>query len=180
MSKIINENTGQADYFQVDGSIIDATNQPKVDGGAAMALGTGNEPDLDNVALGDNCTIYVSQLTANTGGDTADHPTYRIDANVVFPNSYFSSDEVYYKGNLAAELSGGQVITPDCMHEFTGIYQKGITTAVRNGYWNPVTASWTTDPSGQFTTYAVDQSLTEKNVTYGLGATNPVTTGYIE
>lgn len=174
---IINEDTGSPDFFTIDGSAIDTGTQPKVTGGAVQGLGvgTGNDTDLlDNIQLGGTCspTDYLPLITDDT------QYAYQINTGIDFPNSHYDGNEVFYKGNLD-NVTGGMEIGPECRHEFSGTdLAPGITTAIRNGYWNPVTATWSTDPSGVSTTFAADDDLTNPGFAYRFGGAAAATGTY--
>lgn len=75
--------------------------------------------------------------------------------------------DVIYKGlpGVHYESYGGESI-----HRFRSDYYDGVGPAIAAGYWNPVTGSWSTSPTGDVITFAAD---TTSYIVFTPGSANP-------
>lgn len=185
--------SGRGQYFDTAGNTITATTQPRVDSGA-MAGTFGQDPGSD-VLEGVNTyrvspTVYDSvmatgaelqkALTASSrlGGVTAGQYIMPLVTDLIagLAHSAVRSPGSYYDAQIRS------------IHQRENVWTRGIARAIRAGYWNAYTGSFTTAPVAQddmsaFETNGTDDAANPSRsvpgeLVYADGKPNPVQDDY--
>lgn len=147
-------------YFDTAGNAITSTTQPKVDGGAAIHIGTSRESadrPLDRVKLGSTEThIYGAQViqgNASGNGVSAELPVTGGDFATMTEGRYImrrgGSNTEYLAGTANTTLRSGasDYGIRRSINARTVVRGPLTATAIRHNQWSTVSGVWTTDPT---------------------------------
>ena len=166
---------------QVNGSAVTSTST-RNNGGAVIKAGT-SATLVDNVALGySNVGVFGSSVADGTNTDKA------LSAGTFSYNNQSPIDKrvtTTLSGVSNTYLQSGAA-KPDLVrsiHKLEVVRTRRLTTAIRAGYWNIYSGSFTTPPTVAVDTFATDEAATPTRsvpgeLTYKTGAPTPVNDNY--
>lgn len=179
--RIVNPAAGN-DYFDTAGSAITSTTQPKVDGGAAIHIGTtrdGADHPMDRVALGSTEThLYGAQViqgSASGNGVSAQLPKTGGNFATMTAGQYImrrgGSNTHYLAGVADTNLRSGASDYGIRRSINSRIIVRGplTATAIRHNQWSTFSGAWITAPTDStnglgsvagLATGGVDQAVT--------------------
>lgn len=165
---------------QVNGSAVTATST-KNKGGAVVNGGT--TTILDKVALGySNVGVFGSSVKDGTDTDKA-LSAGTFSYNNQSPIAKRVTESLSGVTNTVLQSGADQPGLIRSIHKLEVVRTRRLTTAIRAGYWNIYSGTWSTNPTVAVDTFATDHAATPTRsvpgeLTYKTGAPTPVNNDY--